>query len=150
MEQQPPPRFSPSIRAYDSSAILRHQGFGMCILLLTIAHPCATNTPTMGCTLMPKPKSHVPPMIPSLPPSIFPCHTHQAIHETMPNDVGIGVPSKYLLLPELSLGNAETVTLKRARRVKPQRTKNERRNVSSGVRRPRAKAQAAGATPKDI
>lgn len=42
------------------------------------------------------------------------------------------------------------MTLKRARRVKPQRTKKERRRVSRGVRRPRAKAQEAGATPKEI
>jgi hypothetical protein len=68
----------------------------------------------------------------------------------MPNEVGIGVPSKYLLFPVLSFGNEETVTLKRARRVKPQRTKNERRRLSRGVRRPRANAAAAGATPNDI
>ena len=68
----------------------------------------------------------------------------------MPREVGIGVPSKYLLFPVLSFGNEDTVTLKRARRVKPQRTKKERRRVSRGVRRPRAKAQEAGATPKEI
>jgi len=62
----------------------------------------------------------------------------------------MGVPSKYLLFPVASLGRAETVTLKRARRVRPQRTKKERRSVSRGVRRPRAKAQTAGATPKEI
>ena len=68
----------------------------------------------------------------------------------MPREVGIGVPSKYLLFPVLSFGNEDTVTLKRARRVKPQRTKKERRRVSKGVRRPSAKAQEAGATPKEI
>jgi len=62
----------------------------------------------------------------------------------------MGVPSKYLLFPVESLGTAETVTLKRARRVRPQRTKKERRSVSRGVRRPRAKAQMVGATPKEI
>ena len=64
--------------------------------------------------------------------------------------VGIGVPSKYLLFPVASLGNAETVTLKRAKRVRPQRTKKESRRVSMALRRPRAKAHAAGETPKDI
>ena len=62
----------------------------------------------------------------------------------------MGVPSKYLDLPDESLGSEETVTLKRARRVRPQRTKKERRRVSRGVRRPRAKALTAGATPNDI
>ena len=80
----------------------------------------------------------------------MPLQTHQAMPDTMPKEVGIGVPSKYLLLPVLSFGREETVTLKRARRVSPQRTKKERNRVSSGVRRPRAKAHAAGATPKEI
>ncbi|KAL9010767.1 MAG: hypothetical protein Q9173_004334 [Seirophora scorigena] len=69
---------------------------------------------------------------------------------TMPRLLGMGVPSKYLDLPVLSLGREETVTLKRARRVRPQRTKKARRRVSSGVRRPSAKAAEAGATPKEI
>ena len=68
----------------------------------------------------------------------------------MPSVVGIGVPSKYFDFPVLSLGRAATVTLKRARRVRPQRTKKVRRSVSTGVRRPRAKEQTAGATPKEI
>ena len=67
----------------------------------------------------------------------------------MLNDVGMGKPSKYLLLPEASLGSEETVTLKRARRVRPHKTKKDRRRVSAGVRRPKAKAALAGATPKD-
>ena len=62
----------------------------------------------------------------------------------------MGKPSKYLDLPELSFGREETVTLKRARRVRPQRTKKARARLSSGVRRPRAKAATAGATPKEI
>ena len=69
---------------------------------------------------------------------------------TMANEVGMGVPSKYLDFPDESLGREETVTLKRARRVRPQRTKKARRRVSRGVRRPRAKAQTAGETPNDI
>lgn len=68
----------------------------------------------------------------------------------MPNVVGIGVPSKYFDFPLLSFGRTATVTLKRARRVRPQRTNIVRRMWSTGVRRPRANAAAAGATPKDI
>ena len=63
---------------------------------------------------------------------------------------GIGVPSKYLDLPVASFGNAATVTLKRASRVKPQRTKKDRSRVSSWVRRPSANAHTAGDTPKEI
>ena len=136
-------------RRISSFTSLPPHGFGICILLLTIAHPHPTNTPTIGCTC-PIPKSNIPPTTPLSPPSTIPLHTHHAIPDTIPNEVGIGVPSKYLLFPVLSLGREETVTLKRARRVRPQRTKKERRRLSSGVRRPRAKAQEAGATPKDI
>lgn len=63
--------------------------------------------------------------------------------------VGIGVPSKYFDFPVASFGNAWTVTLKRARRVRPHRTKSVRIRWSRGVRRPMAKAAAAGETPKD-
>ena len=130
--------------------VLCGYGFGMCILLLTIAHPCATKTPTIGCICNPMPRFQLPPTTPWLPPSTFPFQTHHAIQKTIPKEVGMGVPSKYLLLPVLSFGKEDTVTLKRARRLKPQRTKNERRKVSTTVRRPRAKAHTAGATPKDI
>jgi hypothetical protein len=41
--------------------------------------------------------------------------------------VGMGVPSKYLDFPVLSLGSTATVTLNRARRVRPQRTKKLRK-----------------------
>jgi hypothetical protein len=68
----------------------------------------------------------------------------------MESDVGIGVPSKYWLLPDASLGTLATEMLKRARRVRPQSTKKERRMWSTGVRRPRANAAAAGETPKEI
>ncbi len=73
-----------------------------------------------------------------------------AMPNTKLNDVGIGNPSKYLLLPVASFGTAATVTLNRARRVSPHRTKKERNSVSRGVRRPRANAAVAGATPKEI
>lgn len=69
---------------------------------------------------------------------------------SMPSDVGMGVPSKYWLLPEASLGRAETVTLKRARRVRPQRTKKLRATVSTMERKPMVNATMAGATPKEI
>jgi hypothetical protein len=62
----------------------------------------------------------------------------------------MGVPSKYRALPDASLGMEVAVTLKRARRVRPQRTKKERQRWSSGVRMPIAKARAAGETPKEI
>lgn len=40
--------------------------------------------------------------------------------------VGIGVPSKYFDLPDLSFGKNATLTLNRASLVRPQRTKKER------------------------
>ena len=67
-----------------------------------------------------------------------------------PSDVGIGVPSKYLLLPLASLGSTETVTLNRASRVRPQRTKNVRQSVSRTDRKPMVNATMAGATPNEI
>lgn len=124
-------------------------GFGMCILRLTIAHPHTTKIPTIGCTSAHPPSTQTPPTTPPPPPSTFPAQTHHAIAATMPKLVGIGVPSKYLDLPVASLGTEATVTLKRARRVRPHRTKKERRSVSRGVRRPRANAQTAGETPKE-
>lgn len=63
--------------------------------------------------------------------------------------VGIGVPSKYFDFPDASFGKVCTVTLKRAKRVRPQSTKKLRRRWSIGVRRPMANAAAAGATPND-
>ena len=68
----------------------------------------------------------------------------------MDSDVGIGVPSKYCDFPVLSFGSVDTVTLKRARRRSPHMTKNVSRIWSTGVRRPTAKAAAAGAAPKEI
>lgn len=67
----------------------------------------------------------------------------------MESVVGMGVPSKYFDFPVASFGRAWTVTLKRARRVKPQRTKKVRNIWSTGVRIPMAKAAAAGETPKE-
>lgn len=53
-------------------------------------------------------------------------------------------------LPVASFGRVDTVTLNRARRIRPERTKNVRRIWSTGVRRPMAKAAEAGAAPKEI
>ena len=119
------------------------------MLLLTIAQPQPTKIPTIGWISM-TPCPQVPPKTPCWPPFTVPWLTHQAMPATMARLEGIGVPSKYLLLPVASLGNAATVTLKRARRVRPQRTKKERRRVSSVLLRPSAKAHTAGETPKDI
>ena len=63
--------------------------------------------------------------------------------------VGMGKPSKYLLFPVSSLGTLATVTLNRARRVRPQSAKKVRIRWSTGVRSPIAKAATAGATPND-
>lgn len=63
--------------------------------------------------------------------------------------VGIGVPSKYFDFPVASLGRACTVTLNRASRVRPHRTKKARTKWSTGVRRPMANAATAGETPND-
>ena len=60
------------------------------------------------------------------------------------------VPSKYFDLPLLSLGSTATVTLNRARRVRPQRTKKVRKTWSRVVRIPSANAAAAGARPNEI
>ena len=115
--------------------------------MLTIAHPHATNTIATGCTPPTNGTLHKPPS--TSPSPTFPCVTHHAIPATIARLVGMGVPSKYFDFPVESLGSEETVTLKRARRVRPQRTKKERRRVSKGVRRPRAKAATAGETPKE-
>lgn len=64
--------------------------------------------------------------------------------------VGIGVPSKYFDFPVASLGRAWTVTLNRASRVRPHKTKKVRMRLSMGVRRPMANAATAGDTPKEI
>lgn len=62
----------------------------------------------------------------------------------------MGVPSKYFDFPDLSFGRTATVTLNRANRVRPHKTKKERSRWSRLVRIPRAKAAAAGAIPKEI
>lgn len=70
--------------------------------------------------------------------------------ETIESVVGMGVPSKYFDLPLASFGRDWTVTLKRARRERPQRTKKVRIMVSRKERKPRANAHDAGAIPKEI
>jgi hypothetical protein len=80
---------------------------------------------------------------------VHPLYAQNAMTLANARLVGIGVPSKYWLFPDASLGSIATVTLKRARRVNPQRTKKDRRTWSRGVRKPRENAAAAGETPKE-
>ena len=119
----------------------------MCIDLLVIMIPLSTNRPTTGWNSKEVPWAQVP------NGKLFkvqPLLTQYDIKATIESDVGIGVPSKYLLFPVASFGTLATVMLKRARRVRPQRTKKVRKRWSTGVRNPMAKAEAAGAIPKEI
>lgn len=99
-------------------------GFGTCRVLLVIKQPLSTNKPTTGWNSKIVPVAQVPNGRFS---RIHPFLTQYAIKAAIDRDVGIGVPSKYLLFPVASLGTLATVILKRARRVKPQRTKNVRK-----------------------
>lgn len=121
-------------------------GLGTLTVRLTIAQPHATNTPTAGCTSSSVPAARAPPGTLS---STDPWNKQYAIIATIDRLVGAGKPSKYFDLPAASLGREETVTLKRARRVRAHSTKKDRSSVSSALRRPSAKAEAAGATPKE-
>lgn len=112
----------------------------------TIAQPLARNTTTAGWNS----KSPAPTVPKGSCSRIHPLFVQYAISNTIDSVVGIGVPSKYLLLPLVSLGSDCTVTLKRARRESPQSTKKVSRMVSRNVRNPSAKAQAAGAIPNEI
>lgn len=143
----PPARLAKKKRKVNSShERILAQIFGMCIDFDTIAHPLVTKISTAGWN-----SNNPEPTVPSGRASrSHPFEAQYAINDTMESVVGIGVPSKYLDLPVASLGSDCTVTLKRARRERPQRTKNVRRTVSRKVRKPRAKAQEAGAIPKEI
>jgi len=121
-------------------------GLGICILLLVMQMPLRTKRPTTGWNSKIVPCAQIPNGKLS---SVQPLLTQYAINAAIDSDVGMGVPSKYLLLPVASLGTLATVILKRARRVRPQRTKKVRKRWSTGVRSPIAKAAAAGETPKD-
>jgi hypothetical protein len=126
---------------------LAYQGFGIFTVLLPIAHPCRTHTKHTGCHSAHVPFAQTPNGTLS---SVQPFKSQIAImRASIHIVVGIGVPSKYFDFPDASLGRVCTVTLKRASRVRPQRTKNVRRRWSIGVRRPIANAAAAGATPND-
>jgi hypothetical protein len=115
--------------------------------LLVIRIPLSTNRPTTGWNSKDVPVATVPRGTLS---KIQPLETQYDINAAMEREVGIGVPSKYLLFPVASLGTLATVILNRARRVRPQRTKKVRNRWSTGVRRPMAKAAAAGDTPNEI
>ena len=64
--------------------------------------------------------------------------------------VGMGVPSKYLTFPLLSLDSSATVALKRARRASPQQTKNVKTTTSKIFWNPQANPRTAGARPNEI
>jgi hypothetical protein len=136
-----PQTFGPAFRPFSC------HGFGIWMLLLVMRQPWMRNKTTMGCTSNMVSANHTPPGRTSW---IHPRDTHHAIRASSPNVVGMGVPSKYLALPVTSLGIAVTVTLKRAKRVKPHSTKKARQTWSSGERTPMAKATTAGDTPNEI
>ena len=108
--------------------------------------PLTTNKHTTGWNSNTVPSAHTPNGKFS---RTQPLLTQYAMSAAIESEVGMGVPSKYLDLPEASLGTLATVMLKRARRVRPQSTKKVRRRWSTGVRRPTAKAAAAGETPNE-
>lgn len=95
-------------------------GLGTCSVLLTIKHPFRTKRSAL------KWNSNVEPSI-AMPSGSLSCIQPMNVHPAINADEvkqanGIGVPSKYLDLPVASFGSIATVTLKRANRVKPQRT----------------------------
>ena len=116
------------------------------MVLLVIRQPLMTKSATIGWNSNGVPVAYVPKGRLS---KIHPWETQYAISAAMLSVVGIGVPSKYFDFPVASLGSAWTVTLKRASRVRPHKTKKVRRRWSTGVRRPIANAATAGDTPKD-
>lgn len=118
----------------------------MCIVVLSIEHPWSANNPTTGCTSNLVSLAQIPN---GKSVSIHPISTQYAIMPIVARENAIGTPSKYLLFPDSSLGIKETVTLNRARRVRPQRTKKDRKRWSTGVCTPIATAMTAGAMPKD-
>lgn len=109
--------------------------------------PHRTNRPRTGWNSNIVPVQSVPNGSAS---ATHPCLTQYAIVPASAMVVGIGVPSKYFAFPFLSFGTLSTETLKRARRVRPQRTKKMRMRWSSGVLKPIANAAAAGERPKEI
>lgn len=141
--------FHPSLSPFSplrTPSSKHHYGFGIWIVLLVIMQPQSTNSPTTGWNSQIVPAPQVPIGIAS---STQPLLTQYAISPAIESEVGIGVPSKYLLLPLASLGTLATVMLKRARRVRPQSTKKVRKRWSAGVRMPIAKAATAGETPNE-
>jgi hypothetical protein len=95
-------------------------GFGTFRVLLTIRQPLRANKRTMGWNSKSESVKVVPNGILSW---MRPMYVQVAvIAEIVKQAKGTGVPSKYLDLPVLSFGSMATVTLKRANRVRPQRT----------------------------
>lgn len=117
------------------------------MVLLVIRHPCNMNRSTAGWNSSAESFNHAPKGTSS---RTWPQYTQYAMRPSRKRDVGIGVPSKNLLLPVASLGSTETVTLKRARRVRPHSTKKASPTVSRVDRKPIVNATMAGATPNEI
>ena len=117
-------------------------------LLLTIPHPHIKNINVERWTWRHVPSPQTPSGKPSLP-SCHPLHKHTPIVATSPSVVGMGSPSKYLDLPDMSLGNDAAVTLNLARRDNPESKKNARIKVSTVVLIPKVYAKTEGATPND-
>jgi len=120
--------------------------FGICMVLLTIKQPLKRNMMAAGWNSNGVPEAVIPQGRSS---KIQPWESQYAMTAAIVIVVGIGVPSKYFDFPDSSLGNVATVTLKRAKRGIPQRTKNVRRKWSNGDRIPIANAIAVGASPNE-
>ena len=103
-----------------SSRYMSSQGFGTCNVLLTINTPLSANSSTIGCISNIVPVKVVPAGILSWmrPMKVQVAVTAELVRQAN----GTGVPSKYFDLPVLSLGSIDTVTLNRAKRVRPHRT----------------------------
>lgn len=137
-------------RLIDSLFVSQFQAlhiFGICKVLLVIRQPLIKNIPTAGWN-----SKHVPePITPNgISSRIQPLETQYAMIIAMLSVVGMGVPSKYLDFPVLSLGSVATVTLNRANLVRPHSTKMVSKIWSTGVRIPIANAATAGETPNEI
>ena len=110
------PRYNRVIR----STIVPSHGFGTFNVRLVIRHPFRMKSPIAGWN-----SNGVP--VRAVPRGNLSCIMSMNVQVAkIAADVkhakGIGVPSKYLDFPVLSLGSIATVTLKRANRVRPHRT----------------------------
>lgn len=96
------------------------QGFGIRNVLLTIKQPFNKKYATEGWNSNAEPFNATPSGTPS---RTQPRETQNVRTDAIVKHAnGMGMPSKYLDFPVLSLGSTATVTLNRAKRVKPQST----------------------------